>query len=387
MGDLYRVTAEFRECAYDSHMVAHGLSGERSNLLRRSLEVALFVVLPVVVLLPFLMQAYRQGILGIDLEQTLLPAARAIARGDSPYPAYGYPPLVAFGLMPLVVLPGPNIVFAALLIACVPASLWFLGVRDWRCFGICFLWASVLSAVQTGNVTILLLLATAICWYGRDRWKMASVGGGLAVAAKIICWPLVVWLGATRRWTAAIGVVAVSAGVTIILWALLGFSGLLDYPSSLGTLDRAVSAESYTVKALFLDLSTGVGLARLAGILVALGVLAGSIVLGRRGDDRRSFALAVTAMIVASPIVWLHSFALLLAPVAVLRPRLSAAWLLPVLMVIGTGTGNGTAWQTAGVLGIAALTLVIALLPPGGSGPVAPVAVPGQLLPPLPPAP
>jgi uncharacterized membrane protein len=46
--------------------------------------------------------------------------------------------------------------------------------------------------VQTGNVTILLLLGTAICWHARDRWRVASVAGGLAVAAKILCWPLLV---------------------------------------------------------------------------------------------------------------------------------------------------------------------------------------------------
>ena len=218
-------------------------------------------------------------------------------------------------------------------------------------------------------VTILLLLGTAICWHSRDRWRRAAVAGGLAFAAKIICWPLVVWLAATRRTAAAVGVAVVAGGVTFVLWGTLGFSGLVDYPSSLGTLNRAVSSESYTVKVMLLDLGAEVGLARLGGILAALGVVAGTIVLGRRGDDRRSFALAVTAMIVASPIVWLHSFALLLAPVAVMRPRLSVAWLLPVLLVIGTGTGNGTPWQTAGVLGLAALTLGVALAP-SGSQPV-----------------
>lgn len=358
-------------------MGSPGSASARPVVLQRALEIAIFVGLPVVVFLPFLLDAYHRGILGIDLEQTLLPAARTIAGGDSPYPAYGYPPLVAFALVPLTVLPGPDIVFTALLTACVPVSLWFLGVRDWRCFGVCFLWAPVLAAVQTGNVTILLLLGTAICWHARDRWKAAAAAGGLAFAAKIICWPLVVWLAATRRWAGAVGVAVVSAAVTFVLWGALGFSGLVGYPSSLGTLNRAVSSESYTVKALLLDLGAGVGLARLGGIAVALGVLVAVVVLGRRGDDRRSFALAVAAMIVASPIVWLHSFALLLAPVAVMRPRLSAAWLLPVGMVIGTGTGNGTPWQTAGVLGVAALTLVTALVhrssgPPTPSTAVAP---------------
>jgi hypothetical protein len=333
------------------------------SLHRRPLDLALFAVLPVIVLLAFLVEAYDRGLLGIDLEQTLLPAARTVAAGDSPYPGYGYPPLVAFSLVPLTLLPGPGIVFTALLVACVPASLWFLGVRDWRCYGAAFLWAPVLAAVQTGNVTILLLLGTAVCWQARDRWSTAAAAGGLAVAAKILCWPLGLWLAATRRIAAAAGVAVVAVGVTFVLWGVLGFSGLVGYPSSLERLSSSVSPESYTVKVLLLDLGAGEAMARLAWVGLAVGALAGTIVLGRRGDDRRSFALAVTAMIVATPIVWLHSFALLLAPVAILRPRLSAAWLLPVLLVIGAGTGNGAPWQTAGVLGLSALTLVVAFAP------------------------
>ena len=303
------------------------------------------------------------GDLGIDLEQTFLPAARTLADGHSPYPGYGYPPLVAFVVVPLTLVPGPNIVFAALLIASVPASLWFLGVRDWRCYGIVFVWAPVMSAVQTGNVTLLLLLGSTICWHARDRWRTTSAAGGLAVAAKIICWPLLLWLAAMRRYAAAAGIVVVAAVVTFGLWATLGLSGLMDYPSSLRTLDKAVASESYTVKAVLLDLGAGAGAARIGGLLVTLGVLAGVVLVGRRGDDRRSFALAVVAMIVASPIVWLHSFALLIAPVAVMRQRLSLAWFVPILFVIGTGTGNGTPWQTGGVMAVAAVTLLAALVP------------------------
>ena len=68
-------------------------------------------------------------------------------------------------------------------------------------------------------------------------------------------------------------------------------------------------------------------------------------------------------MIVAVPIVWMHSFALLLAPVAVMRPRLSAVWLVPILLTIGPDTGNGEPWQTAGVLGVMVITLCLALFP------------------------
>jgi hypothetical protein len=72
-------------------------------------------------------------------------------------------------------------------------------------------------------------------------------------------------------------------------------------------------------------------------------------------------------MILAIPVVWLHSFALLIAPIAVMRPRLNVAWFVPILMIIGPGTGNGVPWQTAGMLVLTALTLALALRPSSGA--------------------
>ena len=77
-----------------------------------------------------------------------------------PTPPTGTHPSSPSRLVPLTLLPGPNIVFAAILIGSLPASLWFLGVRDWRCYGVVFLWPPVMSAVQTENVTLLLLLGS-----------------------------------------------------------------------------------------------------------------------------------------------------------------------------------------------------------------------------------
>jgi hypothetical protein len=313
--------------------------------------------------LEFLVRDYHRDLLSFDFMHFLLPAARVVASGGSPYPAYGYPPLVAFALVPLTVVPGPNIVFTLLLVPCVPASLWLLGVRDWRCYGIVFAWAPVLAGLQTGNVTIPLLLGSAICWHARNRPRTVAVSGGLTVAAKLLSWPLVVWLAATRRIAAAVGVAVVAGGVSLILWTILGFAGLANYPSQVQAVGRIVTPNSYTLKVVLEDMGVGASLAQLGWGAFAFAILAGAALFGWRGDDRRSFALCVAAMIFASPIVWLHSFAFLLAPVAVLRPRLSPVWLLPILLAIGPGTGNGAPWQTAGVLVVSALTVGLTLLP------------------------
>jgi len=326
-------------------------------------EWLFFAVMPVVVLVAFIRLAHQRGVVAFDLEQFLLPAARIVAEGGSPYPGYGYPPLVAFVLVPLTFVPGAAWIVTVLLVACVPTSLWLLGVRDWRCYGVVFLWAPVLAGVQTANVTLPLLLGSAICWRYRDHWKIASVAGGLTIAAKLLTAPLVVWLAATRRFAGAIGTCAVAGGVSLALWSLLGFSDAIEYPSTIGSISSVTSLESFTLKVVLMDAGVDPGVARLGWAALAVAVLAGAAVLGWRGDDRRSFALAVAGMIVAVPVVWLHSFALLIAAIAVMRPRLSAAWLVPILFTIGPGTGNGEPWQTAGMLVVMAVTLCLALLP------------------------
>ena len=339
---------------------AGGRKWRRRRLRSLRLALAIFglAVLPVLLEVTLLAHASRDGIFAIDFHQTFLPAANKLAAGHSPYPAYGYPPLVAFALVPLTFVPSPALVFTIVLALSVPGALWLLGVRDWRCYGAAFLWAPVYHGLQTANVTILLLLAAACCWRYRDLPRSVAVSGGLGIAAKLISWPLLVWCAATRRLSAAVGAAAVAVIVTLGLWASIGFSGLLDFPKNTNTLQKQVSPGSYTLKAVAIDagLPAVVGTA-LSAILV-LAVLALCIIYGRRGDDRRSFSFAVLACIVASPIVWLHSFVFLLAPVALYRPRFSAIWLLPVVLVAGSGTGNGAPWQTALVLGVSGLVFV-----------------------------
>ena len=95
-------------------------------------------------------------------------AAGAVLHGHTPYPsagdpltaesgAYVYPPLGALIATPLRALPleAAGLVVMVLLAVCAVATLRVLGVRDWRCYGLVFLWPPVLSAIQTGNLTLL----------------------------------------------------------------------------------------------------------------------------------------------------------------------------------------------------------------------------------------
>src|SRR5262249_5046609 len=47
--------------------------------------------------------------------------------------------------------------------------------------------------------------------------------------------------------------------------------------------------------------------------------------------DVAVLTLAIAAALAASPIVWVHYFLLLLVPLALTQPRLSALWLVPLL--------------------------------------------------------
>jgi alpha-1,2-mannosyltransferase len=304
-------------------------------------------------------------------------AAGAILDGNSPYPAaddpltaesgaYVYPPLAALLAIPLRPLPveAAGMVVMLLLTAAVLATLWALNVRDWRCYGIAFLWPPVLSAVQTGNLTLLLGLCAAFTWRFRERVVPPAALVGLSVAAKFFMWPLAVWLAVTRRLRSAALAVAIGIGLLIGSWAVIGFAGLADYPDLMRRLQDSIGEDSYTLRVVALDLGLSDGLARAVWLAAGLALLSSMLVLARKGDERRAFVLALAAALALTPIVWLHYFALLLAVVGLTRPKLGFIWFVPLAMVLTPGSGHPTPFETSWTLGVAALTIGLALREP-----------------------
>ena len=97
----------------------------------------------------------------------------------------------------------------------------------------------------------------------------------------------------------------------------------------------------------------------------------------------QSFVLFVAAALMLSPIVWLDYYAVLAVPLAIVRPRLSPIWLLPLLTwgmtSAGYGIGNvGTSLRT--LLVFAVLTVVVARAEQatGGDPPTEPRATRGS---------
>jgi hypothetical protein len=251
-------------------------------------------------------------------------------------------------------------------VAALVATLALLGVRDWRCYGLAFLWPPVTDAVATGNISILLALAAALVWAWRDRVLTAGGALGVSIAAKVLLWPLTLWLAATSRVRAAGVSVAVAAGLVLASWAVVGFRGFTEYPGLVRRLTDRMDERSYSLYALGVDLGLPESVAWTMWLIAASAVLTASIVLARRGDERRAFVLALAASIAFTPIVWLHYFVLVLVAVAIAQPRLAPIWFigLPLQLVVETGLYNGSTFQTASVLVLVAVTIALALAPP-----------------------
>jgi alpha-1,2-mannosyltransferase len=312
--------------------------------------------------------AYYKAAEAIRAGEDFYPPVDFVVRGaDSLIIDYVYPPLVALLTVPWTVLPVglAEVLFPFVLVAAFVGTLALLGVRDWRCYGLAFLWPPVTDAVTTGNISILLGFAAALVWAFRDRARAAGAALGVSIAAKVFLWPLAVWLVATRRPRAAVWSLGVAVVTLFVSWAVVGFRGLADYPDLVRRLTDRQDEQAYTLYALGVDLGLPQGVARALWLALAVAVLAGSIALARRGDERGAFVLALAAAIAFSPLVWLHYFSLLLVAVAVAQPRLAPVWFLgiPLQVVVSTGVYNGSTFQTAAVLVLVALTVVLALAP------------------------
>jgi len=348
-------------------------------------------VLPVLVLVGVYVQAIRGGSAAMDFRQFYL-GAEAVLDGVNPYPAdrasliasaqpYVYPPFPALLAVPLTVLSLDHAAALAMTatILAVPAVLVVLGVRDWRCFGVAFLWPPVISAIQTSNPTLWFALAAALVWRFRNRIGLTSLIVGITLAVKFVLWPLLVWLVATRRVGTAALAAATGGALLVASWAVIGFAGFLDYPDLLRRLEETVGGDAYTVRMVALDLGAPEPVARGAWLAVGIALLVAVVLTALRGDERRAFMLTIGAALALSPLVWLHYFALLLVVVALARPALGPIWFVPLLMLGSPGTGTPTVAETAVALLAAALTIALALRAPVARvAPAAPVLPPGE---------
>jgi alpha-1,2-mannosyltransferase len=332
--------------------------------------------LPPALLLVLVVGRYWGGVhLGFDY-RPLWEASRHLFHGASVYPAphaaalhdeqqFVYPPLAAVLAAPLAVFPfgAAAALLAIVELVATVATLSVLGVRDWRCYGVTFLWFPVIQNLLIGSITSLLALGLAVAWRYRDEPRVAAPVSAVVIATKVFLWPMFFWLAATRRWRTVAWALALGLVGVAVSWAVIGFAGLTSYPRLLDELSRLEAWKSYSTVALGLLLGLSTGTARTLAIIAGGAALLGVLLVGRRyrqeqDSDRRAFVLAIGAAFLFSPIVWTHYLALLVVPIAISRRTLTPLWFVPLAMWATTGQSDGQAWRV--VLGIAVWSVVLA---------------------------
>ena len=323
----------------------------------RSSWLVTFAVVPLAATIAGCVFYWQHGSFAGDFHRAIYPQAQDLVQGrpvfDPPNaPITGnnhlFSVTAVLAATPLTLLRPDvaDITMTVLIAVAATVTLGVLSVRDWRVYGLVFLWPPVISALQTGNLTIFIGLAAAFAWRTRQRRLLPGAFVGLAFALKLFPWPLAVWLIATRRYAAAL--VAAAVGMASVL-LILPFGDIGGYFTLVKRNGEAWDRSAYSIYALL----GGGGFARAIWLVVAIATLA----LALRLDDRRSFTFAVAACILFSPIVWVQYFALLLVPLAIARPRLGPIWFLPLVYWF-VPFSQETRWQI--VLALTVMTTLLA---------------------------
>jgi hypothetical protein len=306
----------------------------------RAAEHSVFVVLPALLLVWLLAFVWRYQTQAVDFRLQFLPAGLDVLRGASPYAAmnapvhpataFPYPAATAvlFALFAALPSGASGALYVALCIAAPLAALWVLDVRDFRLYGVVMVLGPVVVGWQTANLTLPLVLGVALMWRYRDRPVVAGAIAGLLISLKPFLWPLGVWLIATRRYGAASWGLAAGVLVNVIAWAIVGFDQIRELIRVSVSVTNTFHRWGYSTAAIAMHLGASRAAATALAVAAAAALAIACVAAGRRGRDRLSMLLACDLMLAASPIVWSHYFALLIVPLAILSPRLSAAWAL-----------------------------------------------------------
>jgi len=312
--------------------------------------------------------------IGVDFQHGYWPGARRLLEGLSPYSftpaqikastAFVYPPLTAVAFVPFALIASGTavVLFTLVCIVCTPLTLWVLNVRDWRIYGLVILWLPICTAWQTANETMVLVLIVALIWRWRARPLAAALLTAAAISLKMFMWPLALWLVATRRWHTSVytliwGLILNAGALTVV-----GFGRIHQFlhTTSLDTRDNWRNGYSVVGAAGRLGLSRSS-----ADILTALlcAILAAAVVYSAavKQHERQALLLTVMLMLVASPLIWIHYFALLLIPLALERPRVGWLWALPVLLWLCPDASHVVGWQVALTWLVAGTMLVLTI--------------------------
>lgn len=242
--------------------------------------------------------------------------------------AYIDPPLLAVLATVFSVLPF-GLAVALWNVTCAAAfaaALFLLGVRDWRAYVLALCSFPFVSSLALGQPEGLLALAAALAWRYRDSWR-GALAVGVLIAAKLLAWPLLLWLVVTRRIRCSLIALVSAVALLLLSWATIGFKGLVDYPKLLAADAQAFATRSHSIVAGATRLGASEQLA--TALAIALAAAVGLVIVRvARGSDPGCFAATIAVGLLASPLLWSHYLVLLFIPLAIGRPRPDRLWLL-----------------------------------------------------------
>ena len=353
----------------------------------RALERVGLVVLPVFVLSIFLGNWHDQDAIAFDFHHYYWPAGDRVLHGLSPY-VHGpwYPSEVPVGFVypaPTAVLfaavaPIPrevgDVLFTALAIAAPLLTLRLLDVRDWRPYALVLLWAPTIFGFQTANLSLVFTVAVAAMWRYRDRPRVSGVIFGVIVAMKLFLFPLGLFYLATRRFAALAYAIASTLLFTALSWLIVGLDEIARYRATIEDFTHLREDYGFSVIGFVERVGGGRELAYVIALALAGAAALACLVMARRGRESGAFILALSASLLATPIMWLHYLALLLVPVGLRCPRLHLLWALPILFFFDGRLVDPSTPQVAFTLLLGALIVAVALSRPDRHSEPAPVA-------------
>ena len=193
------------------------------------------------------------------------------------FAVFDWGPISAVLLAPLALLPAriASPLFAALCIAAVLATVYVCGVRDWRVYCIVMTWPFVVIGWVFGNIELPLTLCLALAWRCRDRPRVVGLLVALMLSVKIILWPVLIWLLATRRYAASLYTVVWALAINLIVWAIVGFGEIPRYLAVLQAVAKVARPLSAGLISLTVHLGVGPTIADAIVLVIAAVVGAG----------------------------------------------------------------------------------------------------------------
>jgi hypothetical protein len=282
--------------------------------------------------------------------------------GGLPNPVWAHPsphaPPLAILILPLALLSYPQsaIVWLFFEVFCAALSIYIifnhLGIRKLRVikipliFVVLFSYSPFVEGFVYGQLhsPILLLLMTAWLALRRNYSEIGGILIGTALTIKFMGWPILVFLGITKKWSAVFSAVSAILLIYAVTGVVIGFDSILYYYREVGStvesLFRAAPG-NLSVWSLGWRLFEGIYCPVLAGIsappliaapnlapiasMVLLGVFVacGIVLAGRAHQIDIAFGVLACVSVLANPIAWSFYLVMLLIPVSIAAKQLS----------------------------------------------------------------